>query len=256
MPEGSVPNSLYRRSNDGLACTHGGHALGDRALKNVNRASGARQARGLVLCYISRMRNLRLLVLIGAFAAVGSYSALAVAGNAPRIGTSIGSHQANGGAGGPEALQEQQPEGDDAQGASKVAQGIADEFGVSQDEVIGRHNEGIGFGALFKLYKLARAQGISVDELLATVASDANGERDFAFGQRRNALTDEQRAIYDSGPKNLGRLVSGASKNAAAPEVEGAPEGGSSNGGGNGASGGAPGNGHVPPGQAKKATPR
>ena len=100
----------------------------------------------------------------------------------------------------------------DGKGADKVAQAIADEFGVSKDEVLARHNEGIGFGALFKLYKLARAQGITVDELLATIPTDANGEREFAFGQRRKALTAEQRATYESGPKNLGRLVSAKNK--------------------------------------------
>jgi hypothetical protein len=200
------------------------------------------------------MRNLRLLLLIAAVAALGSYSALAVAGSAPApgIGTGgVGSQATNEAAGGPQSVRQQQPEGDDAQGADKIAQTIANEFGVSKDEVLARHNEGIGFGALFKLYKLARAQGIGIDELLASVPADANGERDFAFGQRIKALTGEQRASYDSGPKNLGRLISAASKNAAAPEAEGEPSSGAPNGGANSA-GRAPGNGHVPPGLAKK----
>jgi hypothetical protein len=119
---------------------------------------------------------------------------------------------------------------------------------VTKEEVLARHNEGIGFGALFKLYKLGRAQGISVDELLASIPVDEHGEREFRFGQLRKALTEDQRALYESGPKNLGKLVSAASKSKEKVKAEGedqSAEPGSSRG-----------NGHVPPGQAKKLKQR
>ena len=43
-----------------------------------------------------------------------------------------------------------------------------------------------------------------------------------------DALTDEQRAVYESGPKNLGRLVSAKSKKHDEPAAEGATESGES----------------------------
>ena len=91
---------------------------------------------------------------------------------------------------------------------------------------------------------MARAQGISVDDLLATMPADENGEREFRFGQLRKALTEDQRALYEAGPKNLGKLVSAASKKQHKPNVEGADE--------SAQPGHSRGNGHVPPGQAKK----
>src|SRR3990170_2089062 len=90
-----------------------------------------------------------------------------------------------------------------------VAQAIADAFDdVSQEDVLALHEEGIGFGAIFKLYLLAAAGGTTVDDLLATMDADADGEFEFAFGKRFKDLTEEQRAVLESGPKNLGQLVS------------------------------------------------
>jgi hypothetical protein len=172
--------------------------------------------------------------------ALGSYSTLAGPGPIVDIVQSSGG-SGDHTPGGPRSLQAQ--EGEDTQGANKVAQAIADEFGVTKEEVLARHNEGIGFGALFKLYKLARAQGISVDELLATIPVDENGEREFRFGQLRKALTEDQRALYESGPKNLGKLVSAASKTKDKVKAEGEDQS---------AEPGSRGNGQVPPGQAKK----
>jgi hypothetical protein len=91
------------------------------------------------------------------------------------------------------------------EGAENVAQVIADAFGVSQEEVLALHDEGIGFGALFKLYQLSQATGVSVDDLLASMDADGEG---YAFGKRFKELTEEQRAVLDDGPKNLGQLVS------------------------------------------------
>ena len=91
------------------------------------------------------------------------------------------------------------------EGAEKVAQAIADAFGASQEEVLALQEQGIGFGALFKLYQLSQATGTPVADLLALI--DESGEG-YAFGKRFNELTDEQRAVLEGGPKNLGQLVS------------------------------------------------
>jgi hypothetical protein len=90
-------------------------------------------------------------------------------------------------------------------GAENVAQVIADAFGASQEEVLALHDEGIGFGALFKLYQLSQATGVSVEDLLASMDADGEG---YAFGKRFKELTEEQQAVLESGPKNLGQLVS------------------------------------------------
>jgi hypothetical protein len=100
---------------------------------------------------------------------------------------------------------------EDPAGALKVATAIAGEFEVSPDEVMAFHDEGIGFGALFKLYNIARARGMSVQELLATLEKE-DGEYAFGFGNLKKSLTDEELATLEEGPKNLGELVSAASK--------------------------------------------
>jgi hypothetical protein len=190
-----------------------------------------------------RIAFLPILAAALAVTVVSSYSALA--GPSPIVDfvpRPDGSAQANGGSRGSQSLQAN--EGEDRQGADKVAQAIADEFGVTKEEVLAHHNAGIGFGALFKLYKFARAKGISIDELLATTLVGENGEREFRFGQLRKSLTEDQRALYESGPKNLGKLVSAASKKHHKPNVEGNDE--------SAEAGPSRGNGNVPPGQAKK----
>ena len=96
-----------------------------------------------------------------------------------------------------------QEEGETGAGAEQVAQAIADEFGASQEEVLALHEQGIGFGALFKLYALARATDTTVDDLLASIGADG-----YAFGKRFKELTEEQQTVLESGPKNLGQLVS------------------------------------------------
>jgi hypothetical protein len=51
-----------------------------------------------------------------------------------------------------------------------------------------------------------------VQSLIDGAALDADGERDFAFGEIINSLTPEQRATLDSGPRNLGHLVSASKR--------------------------------------------
>ena len=85
---------------------------------------------------------------------------------------------------------------------------MADEFGASQEDVLALREQGIGFGALFKLHALAAAMEMSVDDLLATIPTDGDGGYEFGFGKLRKALTEEQQAALESGPKNLGQIVS------------------------------------------------
>ena len=155
---------------------------------------------------------------VAAALAVGSYSALAgsnpvgdvtdaVVGadgsNADDNGTDD-VNDVEGGADGEEDA-DVQAEGDTGAGAEKVAGVIADAFGADQGEVLALHEQGIGFGALFKLYQLSQATGVSVQDLLASMDADGEG---YAFGKRFKELTDEQLAILESGAKNLGQLVS------------------------------------------------
>src|SRR5438093_803015 len=192
-----------------------------------------------------KIRLLPLLLAGGVAALIAASSVLAAGGSVPIVHRSPSAiEQTSSGNG--EALSAQEQEtgdgAEDGQGSDKIAQAIAGEFGVSKEEVLARHQQGIGFGALFKLYKLARAKGVSVDDLLATIATGPNGEREFGFGQLRKSLTAEQRAAFNSGAKNLGQLVSGKNKQAKS-KAKGADEGESAQSNASG---------HVPPGQAKK----
>ena len=192
-----------------------------------------------------KIRLLPLLLAGGVAALIAASSVLAVGGGAPIVHRSEASIRQTNDESDVRSAQGQETgdEPADGQGADKVAQAIADQFGVSKEDVLARHQQGIGFGALFKLYKLAHAKGISVDDLLASIPTGANGEREFGFGQLRKSLTAEQRAAFNSGAKNLGQLVSGKSKHKT-PKAESAGEG-SENAQPNAS-------GHVPPGQAKK----
>jgi hypothetical protein len=96
-------------------------------------------------------------------------------------------------------------DGEASAGNEKIAEAIAEEFDTSPDEVLALHGDGIGFGAIFKLYLIARANDMTVGDLLAQVDEDGDG---FAFGKLKKSLTEEEMAIFEDGPKNLGELVS------------------------------------------------
>jgi len=107
---------------------------------------------------------------------------------------------------------EAEDENEDAQdstGTQKIAEAIAEEFDTTSELVLALHDEGIGFGAIFKLYLIARAKGMTVDELLAEIEEDGGG---FAFGKLKKSLSEEEMEIFEEGPKNLGALVSGANR--------------------------------------------
>ncbi len=108
---------------------------------------------------------------------------------------------------------EAQDNGDDSEGAGHVAEVIATSFDADESDVMTLHEEGIGFGAIFKLYLLAAAADTSVEELLATI--EANGDGGFAFGKLFKELTDEVSVLTDGEdglPTNLGKAVSGSNK--------------------------------------------
>ena len=111
----------------------------------------------------------------------------------------------------------QNDNGDNGEGARRNALAIAETFGggvtaeatgVSQQDVLALHEEGIGFGALYKLYLLAAANSTSVDALLDTIPTNADGKYQFAFGKMFKEATTEVSALSageDGVPKNLGQ---------------------------------------------------
>jgi hypothetical protein len=104
-------------------------------------------------------------------------------------------------------------QGGDSEGAEHVAEVIATTFDADQEGVLALHEEGIGFGAIFKLYLLAAAADTSVEELLASI--EANGDGGFAFGKLFKDLADEVSVLTDGEdgmPKNLGKAVSDLKK--------------------------------------------
>ena len=111
----------------------------------------------------------------------------------------------------------QNDNGDNGEGARRNALAIAETFGggvtaeatgLSQEDVLALHEEGIGFGALYKLYLLAAANSTSVDALLDTIPTNADGKYQFAFGKMFKEATTEVSALSageDGVPKNLGQ---------------------------------------------------
>lgn len=93
-------------------------------------------------------------------------------------------------------------------GAQAKADLLATEFGVASSSVMGLHEQGIGFGALFQLYAIARAKGMTVDSLLAETTTSADGEHGLGLGELKRSLTEAQVATLENEPKNLGQLVS------------------------------------------------
>jgi hypothetical protein len=94
-----------------------------------------------------------------------------------------------------------------------VGDAITEEFELEPGEVQELHDMGIGYGAIFKLQVYAYALGITVEELLATLEVDPEtGEYVFNFGELEQSLTEEQLALLDDLPQNLGEIVSAAAR--------------------------------------------
>ena len=102
--------------------------------------------------------------------------------------------------------------GGDGEGAGNVALVIGNAFGASDEDVLALHEAGFGFGAIFKLYLLAAAG----DETAAAIlASGEKGEGGFGFGKLFKELSDEVSVLSageDGMPTNLGKAVSGSTK--------------------------------------------
>ena len=89
-------------------------------------------------------------------------------------------------------------------GTEQKAQVIAEGFGVDPQDVRDLRDQDVGFGVIFKLYALAAVMDdTTVEDLLAPF------EGGTGLGELRKALTEEQLATLELGPKNLGQLVSG-----------------------------------------------
>ena len=98
-------------------------------------------------------------------------------------------------------------------GPMMVGDAITEEFALAPEEVHDLHEMGIGFGAIFKLQVLAIALDTDVETLLATMEVDPEtGEYAFAFGELKKTLTDDQLALLETLPKNLGQIVSDANR--------------------------------------------
>jgi hypothetical protein len=146
------------------------------------------------------------MVVVAATALVaGSYSALA--GNGPvsdAVEAVLGSeHDEDSDSVNDVDLQGDGESDGEALGAMENAEAIAEGFDVDAEEVMDLHEDGIGFGALLKLYQLAEATGVSVEELLASIEADGEG---YAFGKRFKELSEEELANLDGIPTNLGQL--------------------------------------------------
>lgn len=138
----------------------------------------------------------------------------------------------------PAGAQEEPPataEPDVAAGLLKVAGAISAVFDLIVDQILGAHEEGIGFGAIFKLGLLATAQGLTLEESLAGLTGP-DGERHFGFGQAFRQLDDEQWVLLEGLPKNLGQAVAAGNRPDHAgqgkPENPGDPDGDGVHGGG------------------------
>jgi len=118
----------------------------------------------------------------------------------------------------------------DSEGAQNIADVIGSTFDdASQEDVLALHEEGIGFGALYKLFLLAAANSTSVDALLDTIPTNADGKYQFAFGKMFKEATAEVSALSageDGVPKNLGQAKKAANGAAVAAAGGGEDDGG------------------------------
>jgi hypothetical protein len=90
-------------------------------------------------------------------------------------------------------------------GAQRNAQAIATQFNMSPQDVVALHDGGFGFGAIVKLLVLAKAKGMSVNNLAASLPR-VNGEPQANFGELFKNLSPEEKARIESLPKNLGQI--------------------------------------------------
>ena len=85
---------------------------------------------------------------------------------------------------------------------SPLALLLAVEFGIAVESVADLRDMGLGFGDIFKLTTLSTVLGVEVDALLASaLVNPETGEYEFAWGDLKKTLTEEQLALLASFPK-------------------------------------------------------
>lgn len=96
---------------------------------------------------------------------------------------------------------------------SPLALLLAVEFGIAVESVADLRDMGLGFGDIFKLTTLSTVLGVEVDALLASaLVNPETGEYEFAWGELKKTLTEEQLALLASFPKNFGAIVSAGNR--------------------------------------------
>jgi hypothetical protein len=91
---------------------------------------------------------------------------------------------------------------------------LADFGGEIADGVTDMRSTGIGWGALFKIYKLAAAMDVDPSTLVGEIGPDG----EFSFGEAKKLMDEDQRAAFDAMPKNFGTLVAAAMRSDKAAE--------------------------------------
>lgn len=93
-------------------------------------------------------------------------------------------------------------------GATRIAEVIAERFGVDAATVLQQHADDNGFGKLYHAYLVAEASGgtMTVAEVLAAAETDGFGALFREMASELSALSTGE----DGMPKNLGQAVSGS----------------------------------------------
>jgi hypothetical protein len=137
-------------------------------------------------------------------------------------------------------------------GAEWIAEILAHEFtdpdgdgtpesnAITTDDVVALHAAGLGFGEIFKLQAFAYALDMDVETLLGEICDDGTEECEFGWGELKKGLTDDELALFEELPKNLGQIVSASKRGHGRPEHAAS-------------FGKEPGRPDVPPGHAKRA---
>ena len=92
------------------------------------------------------------------------------------------------------------------------------------DQITALHDQGIGFGAIFKLELLAKAQSTTVDQLILNLIG-TDGEIGFSFGQAFRQLTPAQLELIKDFPyRNLGQAIAATHRPSHAGQGQGRPD--------------------------------
>ena len=134
-----------------------------------------------------RLSNVRKWVVLG----VALFSLVVAAGAVALSNPTVDADEAR--AGGP------------GKGQLKHAASISAAFDIDSDTAMALHRDGIGWGAMVKLFAIAEVSGVTVDQLLAN-ADKVDGEYEFDFGSMQAGLTVSQQEELAGMPKGMGHL--------------------------------------------------